>query len=184
MRDSASLFTLGHSTKSWQEFVDLLKEHQIKVLADIRRFPGSRRYPHFGQGNMRARLQEGEQIRYVHLEALGGRREPLTESGRNAGWHSRSFRGYADHMSSDEFRNGIEQLLGLCQDGSRVAIMCAEALPRQCHRILVSDYLACILHLQVLHIMSDGKLQLHSITEFARVAGGSLIYPPEAKKTE
>lgn len=177
MGHSISLLTLGHSTKSWQEFLDLLQKHEIKVLSDIRRFPGSRRHPHFNQGKMQVKLQE-QRIKYVHLEALGGRREPLKESSINAGWRNRSFRGYADHVSTHEFRNGIEQLLGLSQDG-QVAIMCAEALPWQCHRTLVSDYLTCILHLKVHHIMSDGNLKAHSVTDFAQVTDRSLSYPKE-----
>ena len=172
---SPNVLTLGHSTKSWQEFVDLLEKHKINILADIRRFPGSRRYPHFNQAKMQVNLQE-QQTRYVHLEALGGRREPQEENGKNAGWRNGSFRGYADHMSTDEFRNGVDQLVALLNEG-RIAIMCAEALPWQCHRSLVSDYLASILGFKVQHIMPDGKLQSHSVTEFAQISDKSLAYP-------
>jgi uncharacterized protein (DUF488 family) len=168
------LFTIGHSTREWEEFAGLLEENQIMILADVRRFPGSRRYPHFNQGEMRARLQE-RRIEYVHLEALGGRREPLQGS-VNAGWRSKSFMGYADHMASGEFKHGIYQLLELSKSG-RVAVMCAEAVPWQCHRMLISDYLACILDLEVHHILSVGKVQRHSVTDFAQVVQGRLTYP-------
>jgi uncharacterized protein (DUF488 family) len=178
MIDGTSVFTLGHSTKTWQEFVDLLVKHQIRVLADIRRFPGSRRYPHFNQGEMRSTLQDS-QIKYAHLEDLGGRRQALKGS-KNIGWRSKSFRGYADHMSSGEFKEGIGQLIGFCREGG-VAIMCAEALPWQCHRMLVSDYLAGLLGLQVSHIMPNGRLQSHSVTAFAQAADGSLTYPEMMK---
>ena len=170
------LYTIGHSTRMWQEFVDLLREHQIRVLVDIRRFPGSRRYPHFNQGEMRAKLKE-QQTSYVHLEALGGRREPIKDS-KNIGWRNRAFRGYADHMASIEFKGGIDQLLELSQ-GSRAAIMCAEAVPWQCHRMLVSDYLAALCKLDVYHIISGKKgsrLQRHNMTGFAKVAGNDLEY--------
>lgn len=169
------IFTIGHSTKPWEEFVDLLEEHRINTLVDIRRFPGSRRYPQFEKGKMQAKLPD-QQIGYVHLEALGGKRDPQKESHRNMGWRNQSFRGYADHMSTVEFKSGVDQLLGLYKAG-RVAIMCAEALPWQCHRSLVSDYLAGILDLNVQHIMPDGKLQPHLVTEFAQVTDKSLSYP-------
>lgn len=170
------LFTIGHSTRTWQELVRLLKQHQINILVDIRRFPGSRRYPHFNKSEMQGALGE-HQIDYIHLEALGGKREPIKD-GKNKGWRNKSFRGYADHMASSEFKKGIEQLLALLQD-SRVAIMCAEAVPWRCHRTLVSDYLVCIFDLQVYHIISDNKMQRHSVTQFARVADGErlLVYP-------
>jgi len=168
------ILTIGHSTKSWQDFVDLLEEHQISTLVDIRRFPGSRRYPHFNKGKMETRLPDYH-ISYLHLEALGGRREPHKDS-RNCGWRNPSFRGYADHMATDEFRSGVDQLLSLYKAG-RVTIMCAEALPWQCHRSLVSDYLVCIFNLNVQHIMPDGRLQTHSVTQFAQVADSLLSYP-------
>lgn len=168
------LFTIGHSTREWEEFAGLLEENRIRILTDIRRFPGSRRYPHFNQSEMGAKLQE-RGIEYVHLEALGGRRESL-KSSVNAGWRNKSFRGYADHMATGEFKLGIDQLLELSQKG-RVAVMCAEAVPWQCHRMLISDYLASILDLEVHHIMSAGKLQRHSVTDFAHVEKGRLIYP-------
>jgi uncharacterized protein (DUF488 family) len=174
MTDRLQLFTIGHSTRAWEEFAGLLEENQIRILADVRRLPGSRRYPHFNQGEMRTRLQECR-IEYVHLEALGGRREPLQGS-INAGWRNRSFRGYADHMATSEFRSGIDRLLELCQNG-RVGIMCAEAVPWHCHRTLISDYLACMLELEVYHILSAGKVQPHSVTDFAQAAGGRLVYP-------
>lgn len=174
-RTGLQLFTIGHSTRAWQEFIDLLKEHQIKILVDVRRFPGSRRYPHFNQGEMRVKLQE-QQIKYVHLEALGGRREPFNDS-RNVGWRSKSFRGYADHMSRSEFKSGVEQLLEFCQN-NQVAIMCAEAVPWQCHRMLISDYLTYMFELEVYHILSD-KAQRHSVTDFAQMVDGKLAYPQE-----
>ena len=171
-------FTIGHSTRTWQVFVALLKEHQISVIVDIRRFPGSRRYPHFNQAEMQNNLKE-QHIGYSHLEALGGRREPIEDSKRNIGWRNKSFRGYADHMGSVEFSSGIEQLLELANN-NRVAIMCAEALPWQCHRMLVSDYLVGLCKFEVHHIVSsnaNSSHQQHSITSFAKVVNGALEYP-------
>ncbi len=179
------MFTIGHSTRTSQEFVDLLKQHQISILIDVRRFPGSRRYPHFNSGEMQSKLNE-HQIKYCHLEALGGRRDPFKDS-KNVGWRNKSFRGYGDHMASSEFRRGIEQLLESCQDNSRVAIMCAEAVPWQCHRMLISDYLTRIFELKVYHILSDGKVERHSVTDFAQVVVDDgekkklLVYPAEER---
>src|SRR5580765_4548637 len=123
--DAMTLWTVGHSNKSIEEFLDLLKSQQIELLADVRRFPGSRRLPHFNQENLSASLSSAK-IEYAHFPELGGRRRALANS-PNTAWRNEAFRGYADFMMTDEFRVGIKRLLKLARE-QRVAIMCAEAL--------------------------------------------------------
>ncbi len=158
-------------------------EHRFKILVEVTRFPGSKRYPHFNSGEMQIKLN-GHQIVYLHLEALGERRELLKDS-KNVGWHNKSFRGYADHIATSNFKRGIEQLLELCQNNNRIAIICAEAVQWQCHRMLISDYLTCIFELKVYHILSDGKVERHSVTNFVQVVvdnGGKSPPPPSGGK--
>ena len=180
------IHTIGHSTRTLIELVQLLAEHGITRLADVRRFPGSRRHPHFSKEALEASLPRAVRpavgqaeslhhtrgIEYVHFEALGGRRRPAKTS-PNMAWESEQFRGYADHMGSGEFRAAIEQLL----DSDRpTAVMCAEAVPWRCHRNLLSDDLVRR-GVEVLHIIAPGQWQRHELSEMARIDGDRVVYP-------
>jgi uncharacterized protein (DUF488 family) len=144
------------------------------VLADVRRFPGSRRVPHFNAGELERVLADAG-IEYVHLPELGGRRRPVPGS-PNGGWRSEQFQGYADHMASDEFAAGLERLLRLAS-GRPLAVMCAEAQWWRCHRRLLSDALV-VRGVEVLHIDSRGGSRRHELTDLAVVQSGRLTYPP------
>jgi uncharacterized protein (DUF488 family) len=174
------LFTIGHSTHSLDRFLGLLDRHGIEALADIRRFPGSRKYPHFSRESLASALPQAG-IEYRWLESLGGRRKGSGDSSRNAGLRNESFRHYADYMATPEFREAIGGLLGLAQ-AKRTAYMCSEGLYWRCHRRLVSDYLLAR-GIIVGHIMPDGELRLHTPTEGARFEGGEVSYPPQADRT-
>ena len=170
------VYTIGHSTRSSEEFIALLRRYEIEVLADVRAFPTSARYPHFAKGELERRLPE-EGIEYHWLgEELGGyRRAGLGERSPNRGWASEGFRNYADHMLTSEFERGIERLLELA-GGKRLAYMCAERFWWRCHRRLISDYLVAKGH-RVIHIIDEAKAVGHKLPEFARVVNGRLIYP-------
>jgi uncharacterized protein (DUF488 family) len=166
------VFTVGHSTRSGEEFRQILKAHGVEVLVDVRSFPGSRRYPQFNRTALAESLANAG-IEYKHEPRLGGRRAPRAES-HNTAWKNASFRAYADHMETDEFRKGIEDLLELAR-GARVAVMCAEALWWRCHRSLISDYLKAAGHI-VVHIMDETKTEEHPFTSAARIIDGELTY--------
>lgn len=172
---SQQLFTIGHSTHPLAEFLDLLERNGIEVLIDIRRFPGSRKYPHFNRENLAAALAKSG-IEYHWLQALGGRRPRQSAlPSKNLGLRNESFRNYADYMLTDDFREGIEQMLALASR-KRTAYMCSESVFWRCHRRLVSDFL--LVHgMKVLHIMPNGDLRPHTLTEGARVTAGELTYP-------
>ena len=157
-----TVWTVGHSTRSGEEFVQILKAHGIQVLVDVRSFPGSRRYPQFNRATLAESLQQAG-IEYRHEPRLGGRRTPRKDS-HNTAWRNASFRAYADHMESEEFRNGVKDLLELASN-RRTAVMCAEALWWRCHRKLISDYLKTEGH-AVIHILDKNKTQEHPVTLF------------------
>ena len=171
------IWTIGHSTRSAEEFLELLRSHSIGGLADVRTIPRSRRHPHFGREALDARLA-GEGIEYRHFAELGGLRKPARDS-QNGAWRNEAFRGYADHMATEQFATGVENLL-LFGEQRRVAVMCAEAVWWQCHRMLLSDALVAR-DVAVEHIMrQQGKssLQPHRLTPFARIgADGRVTYP-------
>src|SRR5438094_7300426 len=133
------IWTIGHSTRSIDDFISLLKKNEIKLLADVRSSPGSKRYPQFNKEALAESLN-AFRIRYEHFAELGGRRKPRPDS-RNTVWRNASFRGYADYMETAEFRKGVERLLDLANEVGPTAIMCAEAVWWRCHRGLISDYL-------------------------------------------
>ena len=180
---SVQLFSIGHSTHPLDRFLALLGEHDIEVLADIRRFPGSRKFPHFNQDNL-ASLLPKVGIEYHWIEALGGRRgKKANGSSDNLGLRNESFRNYADYMLTDEFREGIRELLGIAAE-KPTALMCSESVFWRCHRRLVSDFLL-MQGITIQHIMPTGKLRPHTLTEGARVVAGELTYPPpEADKSQ
>lgn len=169
---SGVIWTIGHSTRSLENFLDLLKAHQIQMLVDIRSFPGSRRFPHFNKENLSLSLPVSD-IQYRHMPGLGGRRKPNKDSA-NIAWRHPSFRGYADYMQTDEFREQVNILEDLALT-TRAAYMCSEAPWWKCHRALVSDFLK-VRGWEVWHIMEGGKLTQHPFTSPARTQQGQLFY--------
>ena len=171
------IWTIGHSTRAIDEFISLLKENQIKLLADVRAFPGSKRYPQFNKEAL-AKSLNAHGIRYEHFPELGGKRKSKPDS-RNTAWHNASFRGYADYMETEQFQKGIERLLDVAAEAGLTAIMCAEAVWWRCHRSLIADYLkAC--GVEVLHILGPNKVQLHPYTSAARIVNGELSYAADS----
>jgi uncharacterized protein (DUF488 family) len=166
------IFTVGHSTRSGEEFVQILEAHGVEVLVDVRSFPGSRRYPQFNRAALSESLTQAG-IEYRHEPRLGGRRAPRADS-HNTAWRNAQFRGYADHMETDLFRKGVEDLLELARE-ARVAVMCAEAVWWRCHRGLLADYLKATGH-TVIHIIDEKKTEDHPYTPAARIIDGELSY--------
>ena len=167
-----TIWTVGHSTRSAEEFGRILLAHGIQVLVDVRSFPGSRRYPQFNRAALSESLAQLG-IEYKHQPRLGGRRTPRADS-HNTAWRNSSFRAYADHMETEDFRKGVEDLLELAAS-ARVAVMCAEALWWRCHRSLISDYLKAAGH-TVIHIIDQTKTEDHPFTSAARIVDGELSY--------
>jgi uncharacterized protein (DUF488 family) len=168
---SKRIYTIGHSTRQLDELIDLLKENSVTKLADIRRFPGSRRHPHFSREALSLSLP-AHAIAYEHFEDLGGRRKARKDS-ENSGMRSEQFRGYADYMATPEFRAAIERLLDTTQ---RTAYMCAEAVPWQCHRNLLSDDLIRR-GIEVIHILGPGSVRPHALSKDALVLSDRVTYP-------
>jgi uncharacterized protein (DUF488 family) len=168
-----AIWTIGHSTRSLEEFLSLLDEYKIEAVADVRRFPGSRRYPHFA-GEALAQTLPAHGIAYEWLPKLGGRRRPVPGT-PNIGWRNESFRGYADHLASAEFAQGLAQLLALAAR-ARTALMCAETLWWRCHRSLIADVLRCR-GIEVTHILDATHSTVHPYTSPARIIDGKLSYP-------
>jgi len=167
-----TIWTVGHSTRSGEEFGKILLAHEIKVLLDVRSFPGSRRLPQFNRAELAESLREWE-IAYRHEPRLGGRRKPRADS-HNTVWKNASFRAYADHMESEEFRRGVDELLEVAAR-ERTAVMCAEAVWWRCHRSLIADYLKAEGH-TVIHIIDQKKTEEHPFTSAARIVDGKLSY--------
>ena len=167
------IWTIGHSTHSFKEFIDMLKSFQIECVVDIRSFPGSRRYPHFNKETLEVSLPKNN-IKYCHFRDLGGRRKVKPDS-INAGWRIAAFRGYADYMETSSFNEAIQELERFGSK-ERIAYMCSEAMWWRCHRSLVSDYLK-LNGWTVFHIMGIGKSQEHIYTSPAKIVNGELLYP-------
>ncbi len=176
---SVKIWTIGHSTRSFEELVALLKENGIETLADVRAFPTSRAFPHFRRDNLERELPQAG-LSYVWLgPELGGYRpksDSLGEGSPNRGLRSEAFRRYADYMLGSRFEKGIRNLLELAAR-SRTAYMCAEKLYWRCHRLLISDYLVSR-GVEVWHILDPGRLEEHTLSKAAHVEGGRLTYPP------
>ncbi|MBL7696873.1 MAG: DUF488 domain-containing protein [Chitinophagaceae bacterium] len=170
--ENDTIWTIGHSTRSLEELVAMLRSFEIKVLVDVRHFPGSRKYPHFNKESLEVTLPE-HNIQYVHLKSLGGRRKVHPNS-RNTAWKNDAFRGYADYMETDAFEKGITELVNIASR-QRTAYMCSEAVWWRCHRSMISDYLK-VRGWKVMHIMDVGKAQEHPYTSPARVVNGKLTY--------
>lgn len=170
-----TIWTIGHSTRSLEELVNMLHSFQIEMLVDIRSYPGSRRYPHFNKEALEISLPQNN-IQYIHLKKLGGRRKVNPDS-KNTTWRHIAFRGYADYMETGDFKKGIEELEAIAEK-KRTAYMCSEAVWWRCHRSMVSDYLK-VHGWEVMHIMNTGKEQEHPYTAPARIVNGELSYEPE-----
>jgi len=171
------LWTIGHSTRPIEEFIELLRAHRIAELVDVRTVPRSRHNPQFNTETLAQSLRN-KGVQYRHMPALGGLRKPNKDS-RNAGWRNESFRGYADYMQTEEFRQALEELMAEGRS-RRIAVMCAEAAPWRCHRSLIADALVNR-GWEVRHIMTESKADQHQLTSFAVVEKGMLSYPdPDA----
>ena len=169
---SLTVWTVGHSTRSAAEFRAVLAAFEIELVADVRRFPGSRRFPQFAAEALRADLARAG-ISYHSLSVLGGRRSPVADS-RNVAWRHRAFRGYADYIATEAFAGGLMELLMLAR-GLRTAVMCAELLWWRCHRRLIADVLVS-LKIRVVHIRDQSHAETHRLAAPARLAGGELTY--------
>ncbi len=169
-----TIWTVGHSNRSGPEFLELLAVHGIERLVDVRKVPRSRRNPQFSIDQLPGTLRTAG-IEYSHMPALGGLRRPRPDS-INSAWRNDSFRGYADYMQTAEFESAIDELMGLANGPLKTVIMCAEAVPWQCHRSLVAD--ALVSHgVEVLHIIDKRLAGPHAMTSFARVYGERVTYP-------
>jgi uncharacterized protein (DUF488 family) len=175
---SARIYAVGHSTRTAEELVELLRAHGVETLADIRTVPRSRTNPQFNR-DVLPRTLAAAGLRYAHLPRLGGLRRPRPDS-PNGAWRNLSFRGYADYMLTDDFTQGLEELRLLAQEGP-VALMCAEALRWRCHRSLVADALYAR-GVQVLHITSRTHAEPHRLTPFAQLHGRQVLYPAQPEQ--
>ncbi|HZK07172.1 MAG TPA: DUF488 domain-containing protein [Bacteroidales bacterium] len=174
-KQNRKIWTIGHSIHSLEEFIGMLKSFQIEVVADVRSFPGSRKFPHFNKEALGVSLPQAG-FRYIHIKNLGGRRKVHLDS-KNTTWRNQAFRGYADYMETNAFREGIEELkqIALTQ---RTAYFCSEAVWWRCHRSMISDCLKAE-GWNVMHIMGVGKVEEHPYTQPARIVAGKLTYVPE-----
>jgi len=190
------IWTIGHSTRTIDDVISLLKENEINLLADVRAWPSSKRYPHFNKDALAESLN-AHGIRYEHFSELGGKRKSKPDS-RNTAWRNASFRGYADYMETEQFQKGIERLLDIAGQGAAtraaaeskhdeweavtpraIVIMCAEAVWWRCHRSLIADYLKAR-GVEVLHILGANKVDPHPYTPAARIVNGELTYAAES----
>jgi uncharacterized protein (DUF488 family) len=169
---STTIWTIGHSTRPIEDFLSLLAGSLIEVIADVRSFPGSRKYPQYGKEALAATLGV-HAIGYHWIPALGGRRRVLPDS-PNTAWRNASFRGYADYMSSEEFAKGLVQVLEVSSK-ARTAMMCSEAVWWRCHRSMIADALH-VRGIEVVHILDAKHSVVHPMTSAARVVGGALTY--------
>lgn len=176
---SALVLTIGHSTRSIEEFLELLETHDAGCLIDVRTMPRSRHNPQFNVDTLPEQLDE-QSIGYLHVPDLGGLRRPRPDS-PNAGWRNLSFRGYADYMQTSEFQSAVGRLVEQSHD-TRLCLMCAEAVPWRCHRRMISDALT-VRGIPVEHVMGTSRRQTHDLTPWAEVVGeedGQLLYPPQS----
>ena len=176
--ENTTIWTIGHSTRTLEEFVATLHSFTMDLIADIRSYPGSGKFPLFNKERMEVFLPQNN-IQYVHLKNLGGRRKADPDS-KNTGWRHAAFRGYADYMETSAFTDGIKELINIALK-QRVAYMCSEALWWRCHRSLVSDYLK-LQGWKVMHIMSIGKATEHPYTAPAKIVNGRLNYKMEIER--
>ena len=172
---SPIVMTIGHSTRTVEEFIGLLQAHAVSRVLDVRTVPRSRHNPQFNKASLPRALNKAG-LEYVHLPGLGGLRHARRDS-LNVGWRNASFRGYADYMQTPEFEQSLEELIQLANQ-DRIALMCAEAVPWRCHRSLIAD--ALLVHgIRTEDIMSPTRRQVHALTPFAKVRGTTITYPVE-----
>jgi uncharacterized protein (DUF488 family) len=176
------IFSIGHSNRSWNDFISLLLNNHVNILVDVRRYPGSRAYPQFNREEMAKQLKK-EDITYVH-EKLGGRRRQLISAAgiryNNNGWKNKSFKAYADYMISAYFKEGINEMLSLLANYGNLVVMCSEVVPWRCHRRMIADYLTMIEGISVFDIIDNRQQpRFHKVTSFACLTGGdrNVIYP-------
>jgi uncharacterized protein (DUF488 family) len=173
----STIWTIGHSNRALNDFLSLLAAERIEAIADVRRFPGSRRHPQFGEALSAALRDAG--IAYFHFPSLGGRRSSRTISPQNAGWRVPAFAVYADYMSTEEFEHAAEQLASIAAQ-SRTAVMCAEALPWRCHRRLIADHFIAR-GWTVRDIIGPSAVRDHALPPFAKISDQRVVYPgPDA----
>jgi uncharacterized protein (DUF488 family) len=172
--DPATIWTIGHSTRTLEELLGLLSKYRIEAIADVRRFPGSRRYPHFASDAL-AETLPAHGIAYQWLPQLGGRRK-VQPGSPNTAWRNASFQGYADYIASAEFAAGLDELLTLAAH-TRTALMCAEAVWWRCHRSIIADVLK-LRGIEVIHIVDATHTTVHPYTSPARIVDGRLSYAP------
>jgi uncharacterized protein (DUF488 family) len=170
---SPIVLTIGHSTRTLEAFIELLKAHAVTKIVDVRTVPRSRHNPQFNRETLPDHLK-APHVTYVHMPGLGGLRHPRPDS-PNTGWRNASFRGFADYMQTQEFEENLEALIKLASK-ERIALMCAEALPWRCHRSLIADALRSR-GIPVEHILSSTRRQPHALTPWAQVDGTRLTYP-------
>jgi uncharacterized protein (DUF488 family) len=179
-RSSPQIFTVGHSTRAIDEFIDLLRAHAVRQLVDVRTIPRSRHNPQFGRDQLGPALEKAG-IHYLHTPGLGGLRHAYRDS-VNTAWRNTSFRGYADYMQTRPFTDALGELIALARKQS-TAIMCAEAVPWRCHRSLIADALL-VRGIDAEEISSPSRTQPHKLTPWARVAGETITYPATDTSTE
>lgn len=167
-----TIWTVGHSTNTLEEFVQILKLASIEIVADVRSLPGSRKFPHFNKENLSASLKTNN-MDYIHIKKLGERRK-VNKNSTNDAWRHPAFRGFADYMETDSFQTGLEELISMAQF-QRTAIMCAEALWWRCHRSMISDSLK-LNSWKVLHLFPNHKIEEHSFTQPAQIINNKLNY--------
>jgi len=173
------VFTIGHSTRTIEEFVELLKTYAVNLVVDVRTVPRSRHNPQFNKETLPNTLKP-EGIKYIHMPEIGGLRRPKHDS-VNLAWKNMGFRGYADYMQTKEFTDNLLKIIALARENC-LALMCAEALPWRCHRSLISDALA-VRHVKVEHIISATSCLNHQLNEMAQVEGTKITYPLFTKET-
>lgn len=172
------VMTIGHSTRTIEEFIGLLQAHGATCVVDVRTVPRSRHNPQFNKDSLPRSLKKAG-LGYVHMPGLGGLRHAKSDS-PNAGWQNASFRGYADYMQTPEFAQSIVELIHLANQG-QIVLMCAEAVPWRCHRSLIADALL-VRGIRTEDIMSATRRQVHTLTPFAKVRGTAITYPPGASE--
>ena len=174
-----TVFTIGHSTRTLDEFISLLRTYGVSLVVDVRTVPRSRHNPQFNKETLPLSLKP-EGVRYIHMPEIGGLRRPQRDS-VNLAWKNMGFRGYADYMQTKEFTDNLLKIVALARENC-LALMCAEALPWRCHRSLISDALVAR-HIKVLHIISATSTITHELSEFAHVEGFMVTYPLFRKET-
>ncbi len=177
--ESTVVFTIGHSTRTLEEFVEILKAYSVNLVVDVRTIPRSRHNPQFNKETLPTSLKI-DGIRYIHMPEIGGLRHPKRDS-INLAWENSGFRGYADYMQTQEFTDNLLKIVALARENC-LALMCAEALPWKCHRNLLSDALV-VRHVKVEHIISKDSTINHQLTEFAHTEGTKITYPLYTKET-